>query len=226
MPPTRASVVRFHFRLRTLLLIVTVSAVLLGAWVSVRDRRSAAVTWIDPVSPSAAQLAGRSDASILGPGRANELVSRARRARISRITRYGPHVTRDVAWFSTNHLYQDAKLISPDDSLVKTALDRCRKADVLAPGTFAINGIVEDRDGFPIGHGWVDLLGPKSHVDKCRTRSDGTFTMIVAVPPGRGYCLQIRGLRGNELDEDHRTTWFSLRPSNPELVAVIRVLGE
>jgi hypothetical protein len=108
---------------------------------------------------------------------------------------------------------------SNDRTELEAWLSGYEEADVLPAGEFVIRGLVEDRQGRPVGGAGVDLEGPNFLINHVQTRSDGTFTLPIKRLPGGEHHLCIR-LGGEEV---RCTPMFHLAPDEPERVARIQM---
>ena len=210
----------FQFRLRTLLIIVAVAALVvwLGIWWERRDW--ARISWVNSSAPEAGLVAGQSRIETDG-----EVYKAIFQSRCRDIDELWPLVVPTGGWAladrehsATNDLYQYITVTSPNKVRLDAALATWQRGDVLQPGDVVINGIVRDREGAPTPDLQIDLIGPKPQINECRTRDNGTFLMLTPALPGT-YYLRIRDGHGNET----RTASFKLGKPPQESTASIRV---
>jgi hypothetical protein len=212
---------RPQFSLRTLLLVVALVAVLLSVANSRRYLQTATTAWLAPSAPEAERLWAKPAIRETDDG--YEVTYRPKRRSVDELNRLASEkraLFPQSSYGSYTHgPLQEIRLQSSDRAALAAWLSAYQEADVLPAGQFVIRGRVEDRQGRPVGGAIVDLRGPNVRINDAQTRSDGTFTLPLKVPPGDEYSLEIRC-------GDGKVRWtprFSLAPDEPERVARIRL---
>ncbi len=212
---------RVQFSLRTLMIGVTLVAIGLSAVMSWRYLNTAKIKWLDPSSTAARQL--WSEPVVTQQG--DEFTASYRSKFRDEGELYAAELTGRMAprggsfGLQTNQSRQLITLESSDRAHLEDALAALAKADVPKKGWFAIRGVVEDRAGLPVGDAMVDLMGSSVYINHFKTREDGTFTMPIQSPPGRGYYFRVR----YDADRRMNTARFMLSDDKRELVVRIRV---
>jgi hypothetical protein len=116
-----------------------------------------------------------------------------------------------------------------DESEAHDQLQRIQESDTIPSGAFTVRGRLRDASGKPVPGATIDVLGAFQFINCFRTRDDGTFTSALSdrdpsVPVGTGYYFRIRS--ANETAENPirwHSPYFSLNPSNPEMLVDIRL---
>jgi hypothetical protein len=211
---------RVQFSLRTMMIGVTVVAFGLSAVMSWRYLNLARIEWLDPASAEAG-FAWTSPVVT----REGDKFTAVYMPKFRSLNDLGDvEVARAPGWSgSFGRRFDNAKhvlqLRSSDESYLRQWLAAVAKADAPKKGWFAIRGVVEDRDGQPVADAMVDLMGSYVYINHFQTREDGTFTMPIQAPPGRGYYLRVRYGDNRQMN----TAQFTLADGNRELVVRIRV---
>ena len=212
-----------QYSLRTLMIGVTLVALVLSSISTWRYLSLARIEWLAPSSPAARQL--WTEPVVIRQGDDFTATYRAKRRYVVGLpTRGGSCVT------GMDGQRQEITLGSSDESHIEETLAALAEADTLREWWFVIRGVVEDRKGQPVGDATVDLMiGSHAyipvatesyiHVYDDQTREDGTFIMLTKAPPGRGYSLRIRYGGNRRMN----TAPFTLSDDNRELVARIHV---
>jgi hypothetical protein len=212
-----------QFSLRTLLVVVTIVALVLGGIGWWRRANFAQVRWLDPSSPEAVAMFVASEIVPHDNGWSTAYEARCRTIQaLTNIlendgaTLGGSHSTR---WDSDA---SRVELVAEDREALAEYLAALQRADKLGPGEMVIRGRVEDSDGTPVAGAIVDLMGPYVYINHFRTREDGTFVMpMTPMTPNEtwGYYLRIRPRDG----ERRNTGRFSLSFDEPERVVIVRM---
>jgi hypothetical protein len=186
-----------QFNLRTLLVAMTLVALILGGVGWWRMVNLAQVRWLDPASPEAVELV----ASI----------------RIVRIAENGEG--KPLMVYETRNGSMHVKVVCGDRDEMEKHLRSLRGIDELEPGEMVMRGRVVDAEGAPVGGARIDLMGPYVYINHFETREDGTFTMPITPNEGWGYYLRIRP----QSREPEATGRFSLSYDEPERVVIVRL---
>lgn len=213
---------RVQFSLRTLMIGVTVVAVGLSSVSTWHYLSLARIEWLAPASVAARQLVTKPVVIELDDGFSATYASKFRP--VDELLKMATEAQRSGqrTWSgrTTLHHRHTITVQSSDKSHLEEMLAGLAKADAPKKGWFAIRGVVEDREGRPVTDAMIDLMGPSYvYINDFQTREDGTFTMPVQAPPGRGYYLHIR--YGG--DRRMNTARFILSDDNRELVIRICV---
>jgi len=211
---------RLQFSLRTLMIGVTVVAIVLSSISTWRYLSLARIEWLAPSSAAARQLWAEPVVAKRGEDFTAVFTPKFRDV----CDLYAIEVEREPGWQGSfgrqvDHPRQTIWLESSHQSRLEETLAALAEADLPKKGWFTIRGTVEDREGRPVADALVDLMGSHVYVNHFRTRADGTFTMPIQAPPGRGYYFRVR--YGG--DKRMNTARFALTDDNRELVARIRV---
>ncbi len=183
-----------QFSLRTLLVAVTLVALVLGGIGWWRTANLAQVRWLDPASPEALALFPL------------------------------PEVVQndEGEWmlvYDSHCPPMQVEVVSEDREEVESHLRTLQDSDKLGPGEMVIRGRVEDLDGKPVPGAMVDLMGPSVYINHFETGADGTFVMPITPKVGWGYYLRVRPSNA----ERRSTGRFSLSYDEPERVAIVRL---
>ena len=212
---------RVQFSLRTLMIGVTLVAVALSSISTWRYLSLARIEWLAPSSPVARQLVAKPVVIELDDGFSATYSSKFRPAAELVEVATEDQRSGQQTWsgLTTLHHLHTITVQSSHESRLEETLAALAEADAPKKGWFAIRGVVEDREGRPVADAMVDLMGPYVYINHCQTRDDGTFTMPIQAPPGRGYYLRIR-YGGNQR---MNTARFTLSDDNRERVMRIHV---
>ncbi len=183
-----------QFTLRTLFVVVTVMALILGGIGWWRTANLAQLRWLDPTSPEAVALF-----------RPCEIV-RTNRGEWS----IDYHPQRSSIRFETTSVHRE---------WIESQLRALQDADTLGPGEMVLRGRVEDSGGEPAAGVKVDLMGPCVRIGLLPTGEDGTFVMPMKGNEDWRYYLRIRS-RGAK---PRNTARFSLSYDAPERVVIVRL---
>ena len=199
---------------------VTVVAIVLSSISTWRYLSLARIEWLAPSSAAARQL--WTEPVVAKRGVDFTAVFTPKFRDVSDL--YAIEVQTKPAWQGSfgrqvDHPRQTIRLESSHQPRLEETLSAMAKSDLPKKGWFAIRGMVEDREGRPVADAMVDLMGSYVYVNHFQTRPDGTFTMPIQAPPGRGYYFRVR-YGGNRRMKTDR---FALTDGNRELVARIRV---
>ena len=95
-------------------------------------------------------------------------------------------------WSSSRIFSENNEVVfeAPDEAVLAHLRTELIAADVALPGSRVIHGRVTDPFGNPVANAQVDLMGRYRMINHYKTRSDGTFTIIVSQPkpPARMNC--------------------------------------
>ena len=206
---------RVQFSLRTLMIGVTMVAVGLSSVSTWHYLSLARIEWLAPASVAARQLVTKPVVIELDDGFSATYASKF--LPVDELLKMATEAQRSGR--TTLHHRHTITVQSSDKSHLEEMLAALAKADAPKKGWFAIRGVVEDREGRPVADAMVDLMGSYVYINHFQTRPDGTFTMPIQAPPGRGYYFRVR-YGGNRRMKTDR---FALTDGNRELVARIRV---
>ncbi len=184
-----------QFSLRTLLIAVTLVALILGGVGWWRMVNLAQLCWLDPASPEAVELV----ASI----------------RIIRIAENGEGKPSMV--YETRNGSMHVKVVCDDRDEMEKHLRSLRDIDELGPGEMVICGRVVDAEGAWVSDAAVDVMGLS--INRFHTREDGTFVMPITSDESWGYYFRIRPPGREQVS----TGRFSLSHDEPERVVIVRL---
>lgn len=210
-----------QFSVRTLLVAVTLVALILGGIGWWRIVNLAQLRWLDPASPEAESLTPSVTVSQNDDGEwaavycawCRSIHDLTKKLDADGVTLGGDHT---IGWYDHR-----ARLLlaAADRELLEAYLEALRKADKLGPRQMVIRGRVIDADGSPVADASIDLMGSYHYINHFRTREDGTFTMPITPDEGWGYYLRIR-----PRDREPETTGrFPLSYDEPERVVIVRL---
>ena len=212
---------KWRVSLRSLLALVALVAVVLASTIGYRRASMARFRWIGAGTTEAEQLFPIATARKNAEGNF-EFVYYARNRTVQRLLtkleNVGYHVEEEAVTITARNL-----------ATAQEQLKGIRDSDKLAEGAFAIRGRVRNERGEPLAGAHVDMLGRFVFINCCKTRDDGTFTLPLTdknskVPAGGGYYFRIRHPTETVPNPIRwHSRYFSLDPSNPELVADIQV---
>ena len=212
---------RFQYSLRTLMIGVTLVALVLSSISTWRYLSLARIEWLAPSSTAVRQF--WTEPVVSEQGNDFTAVYRAKCRDVNDLYNLALEDQRGHPDGSSGSSLDHQRLVitveSSDKPYLGKMLAALAEADTPKKGWFTIRGIVEDREGRPVADAMVDLMGSYVYINHFQTREDGTFTMLIQAPPDRGYYLRIRYAGNRQMN----TARFKLSDDNRELVVRIRV---
>jgi hypothetical protein len=212
---------RFQYSLRTLLIGVTVVAVVLSAYTAWNRWTRAQLEFLDADAPAFAFLKMTPEISEATGPSGFKVTYRPRYRGIGEVERISDEArTPRGTWHgrTTDFMKQTAVLESGERHDLEAGIVAMQKADVLLPGRFVIHGVLKDAAGDPIPDAQVNLDSANSFNVMFRTLDDGTFFIPIKPPIDPQYSFEIY-YGGKKMV----STTFSLDPATPEMFVTVRV---
>jgi hypothetical protein len=211
---------RFQYSLRTLLIVVTLVAVIFSAFTAWNQWTKAQLEFLDADTPAFAYLKKPRVITEEKEPLGFKGTFRPRYREIGEILKIGEENApmRGGGGSNTDFMKQTCVLNAGLRSDLENKLAAMQKADVLLPGRFVIHGILKDAAGDPIPGAQINLNSPNLFSVSFHTLDDGTFFIPIKPPIDPSYSFEIY-YGGKKME----STTFSLDPARPEKFVVIRV---
>jgi len=208
---------KIRFSIQALLAIVLVASIMLAATTQWRYSGRVRTQFLDPASAQALSLLATSKLVLDGDPPTAEYISNYQNVhRLFSIAEDAIELQGGLrADFDNDRLVLQTS--SPND--MQQIIDIMRKNDVLGQKDVVVRGILLDPLRQPISGMPVDLMGPLSKVNHCRTRSDGTFSLPAKLQTGNDYSLRFR----RSFAETFTSMPFAINPKKREIVVQVTI---